>query len=241
MKNNILPLLGMLTGGGGEYAEKVLGLGAIVYWPLWDASGSTADNYEGTAARDGTYNGGFTLGQTGIGDGRTSVLLDGSTGYVGAYSTSFRDALLAPQEVSVCAWVKMANSGVWSDGAYRGIFRADSASAILMLRKKNATNTLQCMYGPSFKSIDSTFSGTGWFHYAFTASLAADELKAFVNGSQSGSTVTAIGTWNPAHLITNGFIGSSSTSAEFHSGWLAHVCVFNRALTPTEIGVLAAL
>jgi hypothetical protein len=42
------------------YKDKVLGTvpdDLIAYWTLAETSGSTADNAEGTAARDGTYTG----------------------------------------------------------------------------------------------------------------------------------------------------------------------------------------
>jgi len=51
-------------------------------WMLGETSGTTADNIQGTSARDGTYTGGFTLNQTGPFTGYPGVALNGSTGYV---------------------------------------------------------------------------------------------------------------------------------------------------------------
>ena len=63
----------------------------IVYWPLWETSGTTIDNYEGTAARDGTYSS-VTLGETGIGDGKTSPRFDGTNDYCAIHTTSLQSA-----------------------------------------------------------------------------------------------------------------------------------------------------
>lgn len=51
-------------------------------WMVDETSGTTADNAEGTASRDGTYTGGFTLNQSGPFSGLSSVDLNGTTGYV---------------------------------------------------------------------------------------------------------------------------------------------------------------
>jgi arylsulfotransferase ASST/concanavalin A-like lectin/glucanase superfamily protein len=63
------------------YATVVLGTpGLLSYWRLGEGSGVTATDSKDT--RDGTYNGGFTLGQPGAtADANTSVAFDGSSGY----------------------------------------------------------------------------------------------------------------------------------------------------------------
>lgn len=68
------------------YYEQVMSDNPIAWWRLGESSGSTASNEIVTAA-DGTYNGGFTLGQTndlpGL-LGNAAVLFNGSTGYMTA-------------------------------------------------------------------------------------------------------------------------------------------------------------
>lgn len=60
-------------------ASEILADSPYGYWPLDDASGTTAVDASGNG-RDGTYTGGVTLAQPGlVGD---AVALDGSTGYV---------------------------------------------------------------------------------------------------------------------------------------------------------------
>jgi len=57
------------------YSDVVLADSPIVYYRLGEPSGTTADNAEGTAARDGTYRNAPTLGATGLltGDADTAV------------------------------------------------------------------------------------------------------------------------------------------------------------------------
>lgn len=65
------------------YKETRLSLAtANSLWMLDETAGTTADNAEGTAARDGTYTGGYTLNQAGPATGLTSVDLNGTTGYI---------------------------------------------------------------------------------------------------------------------------------------------------------------
>lgn len=65
------------------YKESRLGLSTVKsLWMLNESAGTTADNAEGTAARDGTYTGGYTLNQAGPATGIASVSLNGTTGYI---------------------------------------------------------------------------------------------------------------------------------------------------------------
>jgi hypothetical protein len=71
------------TSSSTTYASSILGTSGLThYYRLGESSGSTATDSKGTS--DGTYLGGFTLGQSGAisGDSNTSVALDGSTGRV---------------------------------------------------------------------------------------------------------------------------------------------------------------
>ena len=70
-----------------------------------DSAGSVANDLSGNG-NNGTYNGTYTLGQTGAlsgsGDSSTSTFLDGSTGYASVPYT----ATLNPAAFTVEAWVK---------------------------------------------------------------------------------------------------------------------------------------
>ena len=69
---------GAAAGGAGTaYDAVVLADGPAGYWPLSDAAGTVAADKAG--AHPGAYQGGYTLGATGIGDGAKAVTLDGAT------------------------------------------------------------------------------------------------------------------------------------------------------------------
>ncbi len=61
------------------YPDVIIADGAFAYWRLGEASGATADNYEGTPGYDGTYVGAPTLGVAGAaGDGDTACTFHSS-------------------------------------------------------------------------------------------------------------------------------------------------------------------
>lgn len=66
--------------------QTILGFNPVAYWPLNETSGTTAFDYAGN--HDGTYVGGYGLGQPGVpstagyGNASTSVSFDGSSAYV---------------------------------------------------------------------------------------------------------------------------------------------------------------
>lgn len=74
-------------------------------YPLNETSGTTADNAEGTAARDATYTGGFTLNQSGPASGMSSVTLNGTTGYISVPNQS----ALYSQYATFEMWVNFAS------------------------------------------------------------------------------------------------------------------------------------
>ena len=105
----------MVLAGGG-YSDKVLGYSPIAYWPLWEASGATAEDISGNGF-DGAYTG-VTLGQEGIGDGNTCPLFDGANDYVDIYSAGFAGALMRLR-VPLTGWMKVFNAGVWTDSEWQ--------------------------------------------------------------------------------------------------------------------------
>lgn len=242
----------LLTVFGGQSAPmsaRILGTQAaslIGYWKLNEPSGTTADDVSTTNA-DGTYSGTFTLGQTGIGDGLTSTLFDGTSGRVSLATplTSIDTAIGDKSKGTLFAWVKVASAGVWSDATIRGIVHLGAdASNRFFINKNNTTNELAFSHraGATVKTVTTTLSTTAFFSVALTWDKVADEVKAYVNGAQVGTTQTALGVF--AGTLASGFsaIGdSSSAGSQPFSGNLAHVAAWKVALTATEllsIGVL---
>jgi len=224
------------------YQRKILnlfGASIIACWPLWEPSGSAANDASGNA-RNGSYTG-VTLGQTGIGDGHTCPLFDGAADFVNVYSAGLAGAFSGVAG-SLMAWGKVSEAGVWTDGVARYMARfAVDANNYISLEKRTINNSLRALYsaGGTSKGISPTFSGLTWFHLAITwdKNAGADgQVLVFLNGAQSGATQTALGVWNGALAATTTVAGAlNTTPINVWSGLLAHVLVLNRTATPAEI------
>ena len=224
------------------YIRKVVDLSPIAYWPLSEPSGVVANDLMGLG--NGAYSN-VTLGQTGIGDGRTSALFNGTTSYCNIYSAALASAFNGAAG-TISIWAKVSGAGAWADGIHRVMLRllADGNNYI-DLAKSSAVNTLLVRYnsGAVLESVTPTsFSPTTFFQVALTWNKAADEMKVFVNGIQSGITQTGLGIWAGAPASTTSNIGSSSTTpAAVWAGYIAHPAIWTRALTPAEVATLAVV
>ena len=236
-----------MAAGTGSYIDKVLSYSPIAYWPCAETSGTNADNAEGTAARDGTYNN-VSLNATTGPDGNPAPQWDGSSDWLDIYSVSF-DTALDGQEGAVIAWAKVTNIGVWSDGASRDFFtlRVDGSNQI-RVNKDSTANTFIYRYsaGGVVRSVTkSSFSDTGWFHIGMTWSKSAaggsGELKAYLAGAQEGATLT-IGTFSGSLDSARTNIGANSTvPAVVWNGYLSHMAVFTSALSGATMLDLATI
>lgn len=228
----------------GGYAEKVVSIqraNLLAYWKLSEPAGTTVVDASANG-RNGTYTG-VDLGQTGIGDGGTAPLFDGTSDYANVYSTGLRDALNT-SELTIALWLKVSGSGVWSDATTRYLVEvsADSNNRISLLR--SATNgVLVCAYraGGTLKQVlTSAQSSTGYLHLALTVSKSADQVKGYLNGAQFSTTQTGLGTW--AGLPATALLGALTTAPlNVWSGTLAHVALWSTPLSSVDVARLAIL
>lgn len=227
------------VGNAGGYSNKLLSLfgsSIVSYLPLWEPSGSVAADISGNG-----YNGAYTavtLGQTGIGDGRTAAGFDGSTSFANWYSAGLNSNFNG-QLFSVGGWVKVSAAGVWTDATARTVCRLRvDASNDLNIARTSTDNIFRVTYvaGGVSKSVSATISPTGWFHWMVTVTLAGDALKFYINGALIGSPQTGLGTWAGALTSTVCTIGAVSTApGSVWSGTLAHVPLLNRVATDAEV------
>lgn len=227
------------------YFDKVLKYQPVAYWPLWEASGTAARNEIGSGM-NGTYNSdvsGWPVG-TGIGDGNSAPGFDGTNDYVDVYSSGFNSAFDG-QLGSVIAWFKVSGAGVWTDGVSHEVlhFGVDGNNFII-LRKTNANNAFGFYYEANNvqEGVTHTMSPTTWQHIALTWSLAADAVKAYLNGAQVGTTQSTLGTWAGNLSNASTLLGAySKVPANAWSGNIAHVAVFDYVLPLTSVADLAVL
>lgn len=229
------------------YADKVVstvGANLLAYWLMNEASGGTADNYEGTAARDGTYVGTPTLGQPGIGDGLTCVKLNGSTQYIDVFSASLAAAFNGA-EGTFFVWCKVDGAGVWTDGEARNAMTFGvNGNNYGYMRKSSTNNLIQWFHGAggTNKFPSAALSETAWFTYAATWSELASEWKGYINGTEVGSTQTSIGTWVGSIVEDWTNVGALlETPTGPWDGWLAHAFFADTPMSSENLTALSAI
>lgn len=224
------------------YTNKVKALNPIAYWPMAESSGSVALDESGNG-RNGAYTA-VTLGQAGIGDGRTSASFNGTTSFNNIYSASLAGAF-NKDEGTIAVWAQVSGAGVWTDAANRDLFvlQADGTNN-LFLRKSSTSNTIRGSWqggGTSATVQTGSFSPVGWFHIAMAWSKAANEMKFYLNGAQSGATQTMTGTWTGALAAGACDVGSGGGAVRVFSGTMAHAAVWVSPLSAAQIASLATV
>jgi pimeloyl-ACP methyl ester carboxylesterase len=202
--------------------------GLVSYWRLGEGAGTTAADSKG--ANTGTYSGGFTLGQAGLltGDSDKSVLLDGSSGYVGIPHSA---SLVLTGDMAVEAWVKPS---------------ALTASGITVAAKNNTANDTA---GPWAFMVDDTgnprmFVGNGTTQSQVICSQAISAgVVSHLVASISGTTVSfyingvfaSSGTFVQARADSGSEFRIGRQQGQWWQGTLDEVAVYNTALSAATV------
>jgi len=183
----------------------------------------------------------------GIGDGKNAPYFDGTNDFCNVYSTSLRDAFNGAEGTLLC-WAKVSAAGVWTDAALRRVFYFGVDSQNMVRIHKTTTNN-QIALGYNANNVGSVVTHnlasppTGWTALCLTWSRSAGangQVKAYRDGVQLETTATSLGDWAGQLASTLTVVGAGSTGpANVWSGTLAHVAVWNRALSAAEIASLA--
>ncbi|MFN2233880.1 MAG: LamG-like jellyroll fold domain-containing protein [Anaerolineales bacterium] len=233
--------LGLSKLSGGLF-EKILGTETddlIVYFPMDEESGSTADNAEGTAARDGAYTG-VTLGQSV--SPFTAPLFDGVNDYLDIYSANFASAFNGT-DGTMMGFAKVSGAGVWTDGIDRRVINISAGVDYIYIARSAANNKITMAYrasggGATFDNVSEDVGPTtDWKMYALTWTHdGGDELKAYIDGSQAGATQTGLAEWITALSVAGCNIGSyNTTPIKAWDGYLAHCAIWTKALTAAQL------
>lgn len=226
-----------------QKAQAIAPANLIALWPLSELSGTTAFDQSGNG-RNAAYVNSPTLGQTGIGDGGTAPLfVPASNTYVNTYSVSMANAFNG-QEGTFAIWFKVRAASVWTDAANRCLMLiAVNGSNLLTLRKTTTNNQLlwQLTAGGTSKTANITYSATTWTHLAISWSKSGNAIKVYVNGTQSGATVTGIGTWSGTPIDGNCFLGAQADNFALWDGYEALGGLWSTPLSDAQILSLATV
>ncbi len=227
-----------------QYHQRVLATDPIAYWPLDEDQGTVAHCWV-NPAQNGAYTG-VTLGQSGIGDGRTAPFFDGANDYVDIWSAAFAAAFNG-NEGTLAQWVRVFNVGVWTDAVVREAVRiwADGNNLVTGATRDPANNNRLVTYrraGGGWENQSSLGMTTiDWFHTAITWDTVADEVIYYRNGAWL-ETDGGLIAWAGAPAANSTVIGARviPIGSPWH-GYLAHTAVWDTPLTPTQIADLAVV
>lgn len=224
----------------GPYHDRVLSMHAanlFAYWRLNEASGSSAADASGNG-HTGTVTG-VTWGQAGIGDGLTAGGFDGINDDVDVHSAGLASAFNGAAG-TLLLWFRVADAGVWTDGSWRRLlsFRVDANNSLEVYRRSSDNDlSVTLVSGGTTRTLTYHFASapTGWQCVATTWSEADDKLSLYING-ESQTPISYLGTW--AGSLVTAHLGSRWDDAYYWHGDLAHVALWDCALTADEIACL---
>jgi len=140
---------------------------------------------------------------------------------------------------SINLWAKVSAAGNWTDGQMRYLIRigADNDNQVY-IRKGSTSNTIEFGYvaGGTAKTVTkSSVSTTGWMVLALSWDKTADQVKAYFNGIQEGSTQVSLGTWS-GNLASSGCVIGASDSGGNNpwKGLIGHAAVWNLAISDQQ-------
>jgi PKD repeat protein len=216
-----------------SYAETMRADGANDYWPLGEATGTTAYSYAGGS--DMTVNAGVTHGRDGalVGDPDTAFGFSGTTsGYLAT-----RTPILGPQTFTVEAWFNTTtNSGGKIIGF--GDRNTRTSSSNNHDRHVYMTTNGRLSFGVSsggqrVVSSTDTYNDGEWHHVA--ASLSSAGMALYVDGELVGSRADTTSARNYNGYWKVGGDAGWSGGGTFFNGRIDEVAVYPTALSADQV------
>lgn len=223
---------------GKSYMKKVLNLdpdNLILYHPMSEASGGVAIDFS-PEGNDGAYTG-VSLGQPGIGDGKTCPYFDGVSDYNNIQSAGLA-ADFDPDELTIAMWIR--HSDFTEAGADRIFQLAADGDNLVRIYKGGAGECVwQYWVNPTEKKVEkAAITDTGWIHLALTFSATEDEFKGFWNGDQVQATRSTLPTWVGA--LATAVVGATNiTPTNVWDGWIAHFAIWKAAQSDAKVASLS--
>lgn len=214
------------------YSSEVLADSPLAYWRLGESSGTTMLD-SSSNGRNGTYQGGPSLGATGLllDDSNTAVVFDGvddvSLVPAAAWMTapSFTaEAIFSPSTIAAGAGTIVCRNG---------------AGPVWILRREGAKILGYVFAGGLFKSITSTTTLVAGLRYHAVLTYDGSTLRLYVGGSfETSLAVTGLSTatTSPVSIGAN----SLATPSECFAGTIDEVAFYGSALSAGRLAAHAA-
>lgn len=219
-----------------DYANTILADNPIGYWRLGEMSGSTA--FDATANNlDGTYTSGVTLNQPGalLTDTDTSVLFDGSTGYVDVGIHPSLNQL--SNDFTIEAWIKPDNLSGSQNIIDNRTYSLPHGSLFGGYGFGSFGSRLRyTSYGYlDYDTVPGVISSGIWQHVAVVLD-ATDDAHFYLNGS---FVQTVLGSSPASPSLEPINIGRSpiipGITQKYFDGAINEVAIYDRSLMPNEI------
>ena len=231
-----------------QYMQRVLATDPIAYWMLDEKQGNVAYDVSRNEFH-GAYTG-VTLGQPGIGDGRTAPFFDGANDFVDIHSAALKAIFDGAGGIAgtMAIWAKVFNIGVWTDGNLRWAFGIENnfnTDRIAIYLSDNDPIIWEYVAGAVQERRIRAELSIAWMYLVMTWDKNAGvngEKRSYFNGVQEGATQTALGVWADNLGINKMVIGALNTGVLFPwHGYLAHAALWDTPLTPAQIADLAVV
>jgi len=181
--------------------------------------------------------------RVGLGGDARKAFFDGANSYCDIYSADVNNKFDGA-EGSVIIRGRVSAAGVWADGNTRYILAISvNANNTVELYKTAAAGTLRWQYAAGAVVDFVATAGhadTGFMTIGSTWSAAADEFKAFKDGSQEGVTQNGLGVWAGnlsaiSTVVGAGFIGPGL----IWDGWIADgILLYGVVATPAQMATI---
>lgn len=225
------------------YRDKVLATrreNLIAYWPLSEPAGTNAIDVSGYG-RNGTYVN-IQLDQSGWGDGGAAPLYNGTDAH-----TDISALLPAFNGQTGTFHLAMRHPGAWADGSERyALYIAPNNAGDNFYFRKNSNGAMVASRSAGGASSIYIIAArdAAWFTFTMTWDQPANQLAGYVNGvyvgaGSAGSLAVWVGTQTWTTRCNIGSLATTSAAADRWQGNIAHVAIWNRALSASEAATLA--
>jgi hypothetical protein len=217
--------------------QETFGPSVIGLWPLWEPAYSTIlTNLANTG--NGTYKNNPALNQSGIGDGKTSALFNG-TSQVGLIHTARLQNVINWAQGTLLIWARIT-PGSWADGTNRVLAHIGiDATNFVRIMKSTVANQIQWSHRVGAANITISKSDivtNDWFRIGLTWNSTLNRLRAYIQGMQYSTDLGGIGLLSGALAAGYTTLGAqTSTPALPWAGWLQYGALLNKEATATEM------